>query len=52
VQTGRFYDICESGVREREMKAKFDHRAAVLTCAFSADASQAYSGDLDTSVKE
>jgi cell cycle arrest protein BUB3 len=34
------------------MKAKFDHRAAVLACAFSADASRAYSGGLDTSVRE
>jgi len=52
VQTVRFYHISESGVRESEIKAKFDHGVAVLACAFSADASRAYSGDLDTSVKE
>ena len=34
------------------MKARFYHRAAVLACAFSADASQVYSGGLDTLVRE
>jgi hypothetical protein len=35
-----------------ETKARFDHRAAVLAYAFSADAPWAYSGGLDTSVRE
>ena len=35
-----------------EAKAKFDHRAAVLACSFSADATHAFSGGLDTVVKE
>ena len=34
------------------MKAKFDHRAAVLASAFSTDAPQSYSGGVDTSVRE
>ncbi|KAF8958904.1 WD40-repeat-containing domain protein [Flammula alnicola] len=50
--TVRFYEIGESGVRKSEAKAKFDHRAAVLACSFSRDASHAYSGGLDTSVRE
>ncbi|KAH9836158.1 WD40 repeat-like protein [Rhodofomes roseus] len=44
--TVRFYDIAAN-----EQKAKFDHRAAVLACCFSDD-SHAYSGGLDTSVRE
>ena len=35
-----------------EAKAKFDHRAAVLACSFSVDATHACSGGLDTVVKE
>ncbi|KAF8899587.1 WD40-repeat-containing domain protein [Gymnopilus junonius] len=50
--TVRFYEIGENGVKPSEAKAKFDHRAAVLACAFSADAAHAYSGGLDTSVRE
>ena len=38
MQMVRFYDIGESGARESEMEAKFDHRAAVVAYAFSADA--------------
>jgi hypothetical protein len=52
LQTVRFYEIGEDGVSKGEAKAKFDHRAAVLACAFSSDASHAYSGGLDTSVRE
>ena len=52
MQVVQFYDIGESGVRESEMKAKFDHRAAVLAYAFSVDVPWAYSGGLDTSVRE
>lgn len=37
MQTVRCYEIGESGVRESEMKARFDHRAAVLAYAFSVD---------------
>ncbi|KAI0045634.1 WD40 repeat-like protein [Auriscalpium vulgare] len=44
--TVRHYDIATN-----EQKAKFDHRAAVLAIAYP-DASRAYSGGLDTSVKE
>ncbi|KAJ8463545.1 hypothetical protein ONZ51_g10188 [Trametes cubensis] len=44
--TVRFYDVAAN-----EQKAKFDHRAAVLACCFS-DANHAYSGGLDTSVRE
>ena len=46
LQTVRFYDVAAN-----EQKAKFDHRAAVLACCFS-DANHAYSGGLDTSVRE
>ncbi|TFK39202.1 WD40-repeat-containing domain protein [Crucibulum laeve] len=49
--TVRFYEVGEKGVKESEAKAKFDHRAAVLSCCFS-DAAHAYSGGLDTSVRE
>lgn len=45
-QTVRFYDVATN-----EQKTKFDHRAAVLACCFS-DGSHAYSGGLDTSVRE
>ena len=49
----RFYEIDDSGGEHKtEAKAKFDHRAAVLACSFSADATHAYSGGLDTVVKE
>ncbi|KAF8431074.1 WD40 repeat-like protein [Boletus edulis BED1] len=44
--TVRFYDITAN-----EQKAKFDHRAAVLACAFG-DATHAYSGGLDMGVRE
>lgn len=44
--TVRFYDVAAN-----EEKAKFDHRAAVLTTCFS-DGSHAYSGCLDASVRE
>jgi len=44
--TVRLYDV-----EANEQKAKFDHRAAVLTCAF-ATPDRAYSGGLDTSVRE
>ncbi|KAI0935053.1 hypothetical protein AcW1_009357 [Taiwanofungus camphoratus] len=44
--TVRFYDIAAN-----EQKSKYDHRAAVLACCFS-DAAHAYSGGLDTSVRE
>ena len=46
VQTVRFYDVAAN-----EQKAKFDHRAAVLVCAFG-DATHAYSGGLDTGIRE
>ncbi|KAI0628664.1 WD40-repeat-containing domain protein [Trametes polyzona] len=44
--TVRFYDVAAN-----EQKSKFDHRAAVLACCFS-DGDHAYSGGLDTSVRE
>ncbi|KAF9234727.1 WD40 repeat-like protein [Melanogaster broomeanus] len=44
--TVRFYDVATN-----EQKAKFDHRAAVLACTFG-DATHAYSGGLDTGVRE
>ncbi|KAI9431487.1 WD40 repeat-like protein [Lactarius indigo] len=44
--TVRLYDIAAN-----EEKTKFDHRAAVLSSAFS-DASHAYSGGLDSSLRE
>ncbi|KIJ11703.1 hypothetical protein PAXINDRAFT_171655 [Paxillus involutus ATCC 200175] len=44
--TVRLYDVTAN-----EQKAKFDHRAAVLACCFS-DATHAYSGGLDTGVRE
>ena len=46
VQTVRLYDIAAN-----EEKTKFDHRAAVLSTVFS-DASHAYSGGLDSSLRE
>ena len=46
VKTVRFYDVAAN-----EQKSKFDHRAAVLAVAFS-DESHAYSGGLDTSVRQ
>lgn len=46
LQTVRFYDVVAN-----EQKAKFDHRAAVLACTFG-DARHAYSGGLDTGVRE
>jgi hypothetical protein len=51
-QTVRFYEIDDGGGHKTEAKAKFDHRAAVLACSFSADATHAFSGGLDTVVKE
>lgn len=47
-QTVRYYDTSDTSP---EIKAKFDHRAAVLACTFSDDA-HGYSGGLDTSVRE
>jgi len=44
--TVRLYDIAKN-----EQKSKFDHRAAVLAICYS-DASHAFSGGLDTSVKQ
>ncbi|KAI0667190.1 WD40 repeat-like protein [Trametes maxima] len=44
--TVRFYDVTAN-----EQKSKFDHRAAVLACCFS-DSTHAFSGGLDTSVRE
>ncbi|KAH9059185.1 WD40 repeat-like protein [Lactarius vividus] len=44
--TVRLYDITAN-----EEKTKFDHRAAVLSATFS-DASHAYSGGLDSSLRE
>ncbi|EGO04069.1 hypothetical protein SERLA73DRAFT_130698 [Serpula lacrymans var. lacrymans S7.3] len=44
--TVRLYDVASN-----EQKAKFDHRAAVLACCFS-DAAHAYSGGLDTCIRE
>ncbi|KAI9447214.1 WD40 repeat-like protein [Lactarius psammicola] len=46
IQTVRLYDITAN-----EEKTKFDHRAAVLSSTFS-DASHAYSGGLDSSLRE
>jgi len=46
IQTVRLYDIAAN-----EEKSKFDHRAAVLSTTFS-DASHAYSGGLDASLRE
>lgn len=51
-QTVRFYEVDDDGDHETEAKAKFDHRAAVLACSFSADGTHAFSGGLDTVVKE
>ncbi|KAF8626052.1 hypothetical protein AX15_005106 [Amanita polypyramis BW_CC] len=47
----RLYEVGENGGKESEAKAKFDHRAAVLTCCFS-DGERGYSGGLDTTVRE
>lgn len=46
IQTVRLYDI-----KANEEKTKFDHRAAILSSVFS-DASHAYSGGLDSSLRE
>ena len=51
-QTVRFYEIDDGEGHKTEAKAKFDHRAAVLACSFSADGTHAFSGGLDTVVKE
>jgi cell cycle arrest protein BUB3 len=48
----RLYEIDDCGGHKTEAKAKFDHRAAVLACSFSADGTHAFSGGLDTVVKE
>ncbi|EJD08042.1 WD40 repeat-like protein [Fomitiporia mediterranea MF3/22] len=45
--TVRYYDIDAN-----EEKCKFDHRAAVLDCCFSSDAKHAFTGGLDTSVRD
>ncbi|KAH8115359.1 WD40 repeat-like protein [Phellopilus nigrolimitatus] len=45
--TVRFYDVAAN-----EQKCKFDHRAPVLDCCFSPDGRHAFSGGLDTSVRE
>ncbi|TEB21248.1 WD40 repeat-like protein [Coprinellus micaceus] len=52
--TVRYYDSGSAAAPSRpaELKAKFDHRAAVLACAFNGDGSRAYSGGLDTGVRE
>ncbi|GJE85362.1 WD40 repeat-like protein [Phanerochaete sordida] len=44
--TVRLYDVDAN-----EQKVKFDHRAAILACAF-ADTERAFSGGLDASVRE
>ncbi|KAJ3488280.1 hypothetical protein NLI96_g2945 [Meripilus lineatus] len=46
LQTVRLYDVDAN-----EQKSKYDHRAAVLACCF-AGSDRAYSGGLDTSVRE
>lgn len=51
-QTVRLYEVGEPGGKPSALQAKFDHRAAVLACAFNADGSKGYSGGLDTSVRE
>ena len=51
-QTVRLYEVDDGGSHKTEAKAKFDHRAAVLACSFSADGTHAFSGGLDTVVKE
>ncbi|KAG6854543.1 hypothetical protein C0991_005455 [Blastosporella zonata] len=48
--TVRLYEVGNK-TRQTEAKAKFEHRAPVLACCFS-DASHAFSGGLDTSVRE
>ena len=48
--TVRFYIAPES--TPPELKAKFDHRAAILTCAFNVDGTKAFSGGLDASLRE
>ena len=56
--TVRLYDVGDvpynSGGRPSEMRAKFDHRAAVLCCAWgeAGSAGKGYSGGLDTGVRE
>ena len=52
IQTVRLYETDDGEDHKTEAKAKFDHRAAVLACSFSADATHAFSGGLDTVVKE
>jgi hypothetical protein len=44
-QTVRLYDV-----NANEQKAKFDQRAAVLSCCFQ-DASHGFSGGLDTYIR-
>ncbi|KAH8106564.1 hypothetical protein DFH11DRAFT_1549892 [Phellopilus nigrolimitatus] len=46
-KTVRFYDVAAN-----EQKCKFDHRAPVPDCCFSPDGRRAFSGELDTSVRE
>ncbi|KAG6856669.1 hypothetical protein H0H87_002046 [Tephrocybe sp. NHM501043] len=50
MQSVRLYEVGDKG-KESEAKAKFEHRAPVLASCFS-DASHAFSGGLDTSVRE
>ena len=51
-KTVRFYEVGETGVKPSELKAKFDHRAAILACAFNADGTKGFSGGLDASLRE
>jgi len=46
------YDCAFLRHKSKRAKSKFDHRAAVLDCCFSSDGSHAFSGGLDTSVRE
>ncbi|KIY52677.1 WD40 repeat-like protein [Fistulina hepatica ATCC 64428] len=46
----RLYQV-RQGDGQSEMKTKFDHRAAVLGCAFDKDPAIGYSGGLDTCVR-
>ncbi|KAH8112165.1 hypothetical protein DFH11DRAFT_1511940, partial [Phellopilus nigrolimitatus] len=45
--TVRFYDVAAN-----EKKCKFDHRAPVPDFCFSPDGRHAFSGELDTSVRQ
>lgn len=52
IKTVRFYEVGENAVKPSELKAKFDHRAAILACAFNADGTKGFSGGLDASLRE